>query len=102
MLTGLVQVSGGQKVISVSAGFATVTALSAPPSPPVKLLPPPDLTQTSAIFERLPLIITLPALVSASTYRAQIAKDQSFNKMWTEFTTAKLPFRDGDIPDGDY
>ena len=102
VLTGLVQVSGGQKAINVSAGFGTVTALSAPPSPPVKLLPPPDLTQTSVIYERLPLIITLPALAGASTYRAQIAKDQNFDAMWSEFTTAKLPFRDGDIPDGDY
>ncbi|MDP3281499.1 MAG: FecR domain-containing protein, partial [Nitrosomonas sp.] len=102
VLTGLVQVSGGQKAINVSAGFGTVTALSAPPSPPVKLLPPPDLTQTSDIYERLPLIITLPALAGASAYRAQIAKDQNFDAMWSEFTTAKLPFRDGDIPDGDY
>lgn len=102
VLTGQVQVSGGQKVINVSSGFGTVTSLSAPPSPPVKLLPPPDLTQTSAIYERLPLIITLPPLAGASTYRTQIAKDQNFDAMWSEFTTTKLPFRDGDIPDGDY
>ena len=102
VLTGLVQVSGDQKAINVSAGFGTVTALGTPPSPPVKLLPPPDLTQTLAVYERLPLVITLPALSGASTYRAQIARDQNFDNMWTEFTTAKLPFRDGDIPDGDY
>ena len=102
VLTGLVQVGSDQKAITVSAGFGTVTALGTPPSPPVKLLLPPDLTQIPAVYERLPLVITLPALADASSYRAQIAKDQSFDNMWTEFTTAKLPFRDGDIPDGDY
>ena len=102
VLAGLVQVSGNQRVINVSAGFGTVTILGTPPSPPVKLLPPPDLTQTSAVYERLPLVIVLSPLAGANTYRAQIAKDRNFDNMWTEFTTAKLPFRDGDIPDGDY
>lgn len=102
VLTGLVQVSGDRKAINVPAGFGTVTALGTPPSPPVKLLPPPDLTQTPAVYERLPLVISLTPLAGAATYRAQIAQDQNFENMWTEFTTAKLPFRDGDIPDGDY
>lgn len=102
ILTGLVQVSGDQKAINVSAGFGTVTILGAPPSPPVKLLPPPDLTQTSVVYERLPLVIALSPLAGANSYRTQIAKDRNFDNMWTEFTTTKLPFRDGDIPDGDY
>lgn len=76
--------------------------MGTPPSPPVKLLPAPDLTQTPAIYERLPLVITLTPLTGAAAYRAQIAQDQNFENLWTEFTTAKLPFRDGDIPDGDY
>jgi len=44
----------------------------------------------------------LNPLAGAATYRAQIANDQNFQNLWTEFTTNQLPFRDGDIPDGDY
>ncbi|MBY0473501.1 MAG: FecR domain-containing protein [Nitrosomonas sp.] len=102
VLSGLVQVEGGEKEIAVSAGFGTITALGAPPVAPVKLLPAPDLSNTPVLYEHLPLVITLNPLAGAATYRAQIANDQNFQNLWTEFTTDKLPFRDGDIPDGNY
>lgn len=73
-----------------------------PPGAPVKLLPPPDLSSTPSLYEQLPLVITLNPLEGAVAYRAQIASDQNFESLRTEFTTGKLPFRDGDIPDGDY
>lgn len=102
VLSGLVQVVGEKKEIAVSAGFGVITALGAPPVAPVKLLPAPDLSNTAVLYERLPLVITLDPLAGAATYRAQIASDQNFQNLWTEFTTNRLPFRDGDMPDGDY
>lgn len=102
VLSGLVQVSAATKEIGVPAGYGTVTAQGLPPSAPVKLLPPPDLNSTSLLYEQLPLVITLNPLEGAVAYRAQIASDQNFENLRTEFTTGKLPFRDGDIPDGDY
>lgn len=102
VLSGLVQVEGEKKEIAVSAGFGIITALGAPPVAPVKLLPAPDLSNTPVLYERLPLVITVNPLAGVATYRAQIANDQNFQNLWTEFTTNQLPFRDGDIPDGDY
>ena len=102
VLAGSVQVSGKKRKINVPAGFGSVTTLGAPPSPPVALLPPPDLSVTPTLYERLPLVISLNPLSSASAYRAQIAIDDQFQVLWADFTTATLPFRDGDIPDGNY
>ncbi|GJL75295.1 FecR domain-containing protein [Nitrosomonas sp.] len=102
VLSGNVNVSNGKSDVRVPAGFGAITSLGAPPSPPVALLPPPDLSQTSSYYESLPLIIYLNPLSGAKGYRAQIAIDQDFKNLWSEFTTATLPFRDGDIPDGEY
>lgn len=65
VLTGLVQVSGGQRKINVSAGFGSMTMLGASPLPPIKLLPPPDLTDTPKVYESLPLVIMLKPLSGA-------------------------------------
>ncbi len=102
VLSGNVNVGNAKSDIRVRAGFGTVTSLGAPPSPPVALLPPPDLSETGNYYESLPLVIHLNPLSGAKGYRAQIAIDQDFKNLWSEFTTATLPFRDGDIPDGDY
>ena len=66
------------------------------------LLPPPDLSATPTLYERLPLAISLNPLSGAQAYRAQIAKDTEFQDLWADYTTVTLPFREGDIPDGDY
>ncbi len=102
VLTGSVQVSGDRRKIRVPAGYGSVTVLGASPSPPVALLPPPDLSVTPTMYERIPLSISLNPLSGAQAYRAQIAKDAEFQDLWADFTTATLPFREGDIPDGDY
>ncbi|MCB1936681.1 MAG: FecR domain-containing protein [Nitrosomonas sp.] len=102
VLDGLVEVSGDKKGVKVSGGFGTVTALGTPPSRPIKLLPSPDLSETAHYYDSLPLVIRLNPLEGAQAYRAQIAIDPEFNTLWSEFTTETLPFRDGDIPDGNY
>ncbi len=102
VLSGKIQVIGAKKQIKVSAGYGTVTVLNKPPAPPVALLPPPDLSDTPDYYERLPLVIHLNPLPGAGAYRAQIATDKTFTHMVSEFVATTLPFRDGDIPDGDY
>ncbi|SER08508.1 Uncharacterized conserved protein, contains LysM and FecR domains [Nitrosomonas sp. Nm51] len=102
VLTGNISVSASEAFVKVPAGFGTVTALNEPPAPPVVLLPPPDLTGTSSYYESLPLVIRLNPLHGAHAYRTQIALDPDFNHLVSEFSTATLPFRDGNIPDGEY
>lgn len=102
VLAGTVDVSGEKRNIKVANGFGTVTAQGAPPTSPVELLPPPDLSATSGYYESLPLVIRVNPLDGAQSYRAQIAIDAEFTQLWSEFTTVTLPFRNGDIPDGHY
>ncbi|MCP5245305.1 MAG: FecR domain-containing protein [Burkholderiales bacterium] len=102
VLTGNIDVSGEKRKVKVPTGFGTVTAIGAPPAQPVTLLPPPDLSDTHRYYESLPLAIHLAPLAGAKAYRTQIALDKAFDHLLSEFTTATLPFRDGDIPDGDY
>ncbi|TXI19834.1 MAG: LysM peptidoglycan-binding domain-containing protein [Nitrosomonas sp.] len=102
VLAGVVGVSDKKTRLDVMAGYGTVTEQGKSPARPVKLLPPPDLTETRRYYQSLPLIINLKPLPGAQAYRAQIAVGPDFKNLWSEFTTVNLPFRDGDIPDGDY
>lgn len=102
VLTGALQVSGEQQTVNVDKGQGSVTSQGMPPLPPVKLLSAPDLSMTPELFEQLPLIIPVKAVSGAQAYRAQIARDAEFEHMLTEFTTTTLPFREGNLPDGNY
>lgn len=102
VLAGGVEVAGEKKNVKVPAGYGTMTAQGKPPVAPVKLLPPPDLSGTARYYQSLPLVIKFNPLAGAYMYRAQIAADRDFKNLRSEFTTASLPFRDGEIPDGDY
>ncbi|QOJ22645.1 MAG: FecR domain-containing protein [Gammaproteobacteria bacterium] len=102
VLSGHVEVAGEKRNVKVAAGFGTMTAQGMPPVSPVKLLPPPDLSGTAHYYQSLPLVIKFSPLKGAHAYRAQIAADRDFKNLRSEFTTASLPFRDGEIPDGDY
>jgi hypothetical protein len=102
VISGVVEVSSGKGKVKISGGYGTVTFPDMPPVPPVKLLPPPDLSETVNYYQNLPLVIKLKPSVGAHAYRAQIATDRDFRNLLSEFTTQNLPFRDGDIPDGNY
>ncbi|MFZ1852985.1 MAG: FecR domain-containing protein [Nitrosomonas sp.] len=102
VLTGAVEVAGKDKVIKVREKYGTLAMAGKPPQPPIKLLPPPDLSETNDYYRELPLVIHLKPIRGAQAYRAQIANDREFNNLITEFTTTKLPFRDGNLPDGNY
>lgn len=102
VLTGITEINSEQRKLRVPAGYGAVISKGTPPAPPVKLLPPPDLSGTNNYYQSLPLVIQLKPLPGAQTYRAQIGTDPDFRDLWSEFTTTSLPFRDGNIPDGDY
>jgi hypothetical protein len=102
VLTGVVEVSAVLQSIRVRGGYGTVTRLNEPPAKPVELLPAPDLSETPNLFERVPLVIPLKRLAGAYSYRVQIALDQDFKEILTDFVTVNPPLRGRDLPDGDY
>ncbi len=102
VLAGSIEVRGEKKNVRVPPGFGTVTAKGGAPATPVKLLPSPDLSETTGYYQALPLVIQIKPLPGAHAYRAQIALDRDFKNLWSEFTATSLPFREGDLPDGIY
>lgn len=102
VLAGRVQVSGSNRSIRVSEGFGSVTKLNEAPSRPVKLLSPPDLSVTPQLYGRMPLTIPLKPLINANAYRVQIAADNAFKNLLTDFISVSVPLRGGELPDGDY
>lgn len=100
--SGLVQVSNQHQSIDIPSSFGVVAEANNKPLQFVPLLPPPDLSETPFLYERIPLRIPVKPLPGANGYRAQIALDESFTQLITDFDTAGLPIKGGDLPDGDY
>ncbi|HMU64156.1 MAG TPA: FecR domain-containing protein [Nitrosomonas sp.] len=102
VIGGLVQVSNQHQSINIPSGFGVLAEANSKSLQSVPLLPPPDLSETPSLYERIPLNIPVRPLSGASGYRAQIALDESFTQLITDFDTASLPIRGGELPDGDY
>lgn len=102
VIGGLVQVSNQHQSIKIPSGFGVVAEANSKSLQSVPLLPPPDLSETPSLYERIPLNIPVKPLLRASGYRAQIALDEGFKQLITDFDTANLPIRGGELPDGDY
>ncbi len=102
VMGGLVQVSNQHQSINISRGFGVVAEANNKSLQSVPLLPPPDLSETPFLYERIPLNISVRPLLGASGYRAQIALDECFTQLITDFDTADLPIKGGELPDGDY
>jgi hypothetical protein len=81
VLTGKVAVEGADTVRTVPEGFGTFTEIGKPPAPPIRLLPPPDLTEVTPLFDRVPFAFTIPALENAVAYRLQIASTRQFQTL---------------------
>jgi hypothetical protein len=63
--------------VRVPGGFGTFVRRDAPPSPPVRLLAPPDLGGLPALVE-VPLVqLSFPPLAEAARYRAQVLDPSS-------------------------
>lgn len=82
VLAGRVQVKGGNRIRTVPENFGTVTETGKPPTPPIPLLPAPDVTGLSDVIDRVPIGFTLPPLADAVAYRLQIAPDREFNALF--------------------
>lgn len=81
VLSGKVLVEGANTARIVPEGFGTFTKLGQPPAPPIRLLPAPDLTKVTPLFDRVPFGFTVPALEKAVAYRLQIAPTRQFQTL---------------------
>lgn len=83
---GVVAVSAGTNEKGVQQGYGIVAEKGKPLPEPVKLLPPPELSD-NAIADKSKLQVSWPVLTGASFYRYQIATDANFDKIFLDKTT---------------
>ncbi len=102
VLHGRVDVAARSQVVPVNTGFGTLTQVGRAPSPPVPLLPAPDLAGLPPLLERVPLRFELTPLAGAIRYHAQVATDANFNALVADFTASSPIMHGPDIADGVY
>jgi hypothetical protein len=102
VLEGGVKATASAATIDVPKGFGTRVVQGEPPSPPVALLPPPDLSPIPALIERTPIRFRWAPTPTASGYRVQIERDQQTDAILNDslFRTTEASFPD--LPDGRY
>ncbi len=102
VLSGAVQAQNSAGAVDVKQGFGTLMAEGKPPSPPIKLLPAPDLSAIPPLIDRMPIRFRWQPLAAASGYRVQIQRDKQFNAVLDENIFAAPEASFPDLPDGHY
>ncbi len=102
VLKGKVGVANSAGKTLVPGSYGSVAKLDTPPTPPIALLPAPDLSEVSDLIEHLPLRFTLPEIENASAYRIQITTDPAFQTLDYEGITPTPSAKIAELPDGKY
>lgn len=103
VLEGLVAVasgSGAGRALDLPAGFGSIVEAGKAPSPPIELLPPPDLSVLPASFLSADLSFGFPAVAGGKRYRAQVAADRAFTNLIAESSTDMPTAGFRNLPDG--
>ncbi|HTY02604.1 MAG TPA: FecR domain-containing protein, partial [Rhodocyclaceae bacterium] len=93
---------GGGKAAAVGAGFGVLASASGQVSPPVALLPAPDVAGLPQLQERTVVRFAVPPQAGAHAYRFQVGADAQMRQVLAENTSAKPEAKFGDLPDGQY
>jgi hypothetical protein len=80
-LDGVVEVAGSGASVSVPSDFGTRVEKGAPPRPPIRLLPAPDLQSVAGNNNSTRLHLTWPAVPDAARYRFQLSAAPEFQAM---------------------
>ncbi len=102
VLDGKVRVGNDLGQVGVPKGYGTVAQKDLPPSPPVELLPPPDLSGLPKLIERLPLKFEVGKVDGAVAYRTQITQDPAFQKLAYNKVSPTNQIKVANLPDGKY
>ncbi|PIE69582.1 MAG: hypothetical protein CSA21_01495 [Deltaproteobacteria bacterium] len=81
VLTGVVQFDSSGKRDRLESGYGLVSFLDKKPLPPVKLLPPPDISKLPKNIVRVPFPIKIQPIPGAKNYRLQIGVDKNFSSL---------------------
>ncbi len=102
VLEGGVKATASESTIDIEKGFGTRVVLGEPPSPPVALLAPPDLSTIPALIDRTPIRFRWVPSPAANGYRVQIEREKLSDAILDDSlfrgTEASFP----ELPDGRY
>ena len=105
VVEGLVAVSGttpavGTQSLALSAGYGTFVEAGKPPSAPVALLPPPDVSALPAQFQTPDVAFAFQPVPAAGSYRAQVAMDKEFTNLIANTSSKTSAVTFVNLPDG--
>jgi hypothetical protein len=76
VIEGTVEVAGQKEKISVKAGEGTIVKMNEAPSPPRKLLPPPEPVSLESLYRAMPLKFHYNKVEGAHSYRCMLTRDR--------------------------
>ncbi len=106
VVEGLVAVASGSlpadnRPLDLAAGFGSIIEAGKPPSLPIALLPPPDLSATPAKSTSANVSFDFPVVAGAGFYRGQIAGDREFTNIIADVASDKPAVSFDGLPDGE-
>ncbi len=102
VVDGVVAVEAQERGRRIAAGLGTLTPVGQPPQPPVRLLPPPDISAIPTYLDHVPIAFSIPPLPGAVAYRLQIAPDATFDALLFDVVVPTPDFHGPAAPDGTY
>jgi hypothetical protein len=94
--------TGAAPGIAVEAGFGTVSDAAGGPRPPVRLLPPPDLSALPGAFDQDRVDPAFPPVAGAVAYRGELFADAALRDLRAARTAATPALDFGAVADGRY
>ncbi len=101
-LGGAVELQASGAQVRVDAGMGSLARKGQPPLPPVRLLPPPDVSALPSLFEQLPLRFTLPAQAGAVSWFGQVLAESDNAQVLVQKTSTGKTLNVADLPNGRY
>lgn len=90
----------GAAALALRAGFGSFVEAGKPPSPPIALLPAPEVTMLPAQIQSPDVKFVFPAVPAAVGYRAQIAIDSAFTNLIANASSTTPEIAFVNLPDG--
>ena len=88
------------EALALGAGFGTFVEDGKPPSPPIALLPAPDVSNLPAQIQSPDARFTFPPVPSAVSYRAHVALDSAFTNLIANASSPTPDIVFVNLPDG--
>ncbi len=102
VIGGRVAVGGAKSEVVVPSGYGSISDLANGPRRPVKLLPPPELSEIPAVAQDELVRFTFPPVTGAKGYRAQLASDAEFHLVVAESDSEAAEIAFSALKDGHY